>query len=117
MAAAHFLLESRYDVFAGEGSLLFGDDDLESEVQEQVAQLVTELSVVTRVDGVDDFVSLLEEVAAEGSGGLGRVPRAVGTKKFNEPKGLVEDARGAGKGWIYTGLRVIHGRPILRRLC
>ena len=51
MAAAHLVLEPANDRFAIEHLALLRDDDLEGQVEQEVAQFVAERCVITRIDG------------------------------------------------------------------
>ena len=56
--------------------VLLRDPRLERHLQQQVAELFANVVMVARLDGLDDFVSLLEEVGHQALLGLLSVPGA-----------------------------------------
>lgn len=65
MAPPHLRVERSDDIASREGRPLFGDDDLECDIEKQVTELVAQGIVVATVDGVYDFVCFFEEVSPE----------------------------------------------------
>ena len=65
------------DVVQGERAVRLGDDAVEDDVQEDVAQLLLQLVRVAVVDGLDGLVGLLDEEVLYRCVGLLAVPRAV----------------------------------------
>ena len=116
MSTPHFTLQRRGNLRGPERGALFGQHDLEGQVQQQVAELVLQLGVILADDRIDRFVGLLQKVLRESSRGLGRIPRTVGAKKADQRESAVERARGVGGGGVEIWLRGLLSLPILRAL-
>ena len=84
MARLHLRLERFDDVGGPEGAALFGEHDLEGDVQEQIAEFSRQVAVVSGPDRVRDFVRLLEEIRAERLRRLLRVPRTADAQEADE---------------------------------
>ena len=65
VATSHLFLEAADDRLRVEGAALFGEHDLERDVQEQVAELAAERFIVAVADRLGDLVRLLEQVGEE----------------------------------------------------
>ena len=76
MAANELLDGPAGDVVDGEAARVLGDLGVEHHLDEQVAELVAEPAGIAGVDGLEDLVGLLEELAPQGLVGLLAVPRA-----------------------------------------
>ena len=65
VAAHHLFADAVGHFVKGENFALFSQLSVEYHLQKQVAQLFFKVFVVRAVDGVDDFVTFLNEVFAE----------------------------------------------------
>jgi hypothetical protein len=74
MAADHFVANGRDHVGEGEGTLLLGHARMEHDLQQQVAQLVSQFAHVAVLDRVGDLVRLLDGVGRDGGEVLFTVP-------------------------------------------
>ena len=84
VAPPHLLLEPPRHGFRVEAALLIADHDLKREVQQQVAELVTQRRGVAVVNRLVELEHLLDEVRPERFGGLGAVPGAAAAKISNQ---------------------------------
>ena len=74
VAANQFVVDFANDVVDGEAALFGGDLRVEEDLEEEVAEFLGKLDVVARVQGIEDFVSFLDEIGAEGGMSLLAVP-------------------------------------------
>src|SRR5690554_5047179 len=95
--APHLGLQPGGDGLGVERAALFGEHDLEGEVEEEVAEFAGQGVVVLFGDGVRDLVGLFEQVGEQGRRCLRGVPGAVGAQEPDEVERAVE-ARPAGGG-------------------
>ncbi len=86
----HLRLEPPVDRVGVERAGLLGHDDLEREVEEEVAQLPLELPRRAFPDRVHHLVGFLEEMGNERLRGLRPVPGAFGPQEAHEGEGAVE---------------------------
>ena len=80
VAAVHLLADAARDVVEGELARLLGDDRVEVDLQQKVAELLAEVVGVAGVDRLDRLGGLLLEVARERAMGLLPLPGAVATQ-------------------------------------
>src|SRR5207247_9472320 len=76
VAPPHLVLQPRGHLVGGELAELFGDDELEGEMQHQVAQLVTNRARFALAQRMIELERLLDQVRTKGLAGLGAVPWA-----------------------------------------
>ncbi|KAG1254598.1 hypothetical protein G6F68_010774 [Rhizopus microsporus] len=76
MATLHLVADRAGDIGKGESALLLGHARMEYHLQQQVAQLVTEIVEVATVDRIGDLVGFLDGVRRDGREVLLQVPRA-----------------------------------------
>ena len=104
---AHLALHPGYDGLRIERAALLGQDDLESDVEEQVAEFPTQFVIPSREDGVGYLVGLFEQVGPEAGGGLPSVPVAVVPQVPHQGETPAQSAiSGAGP------LQVLHAGPV-----
>jgi hypothetical protein len=112
VAANHFVVNFADDVVDGEAVLFSGDLRVEEDLKEEVAEFLGEFGVVAGVEGVEDFVGLLDEVGAEGGVGLFAVPgAAAGDTETGHERGEFGEG-GAGifrTGRFFDGARLNFG--------
>ena len=111
MAADELLVDAANHVMHVEGASVGADLRVEGDLLEHVTELLGEMDVIVLVDGVGDFVGLLDEVLGDGVVGLHLVPGAAVLPSqpphdAHERIELVLPARSAGTG-LYLG---VHGR-------
>jgi hypothetical protein len=94
MTASHLRLERADDVVGGECSALLGEDDLECDVEEEIAELAGQLGIVAGGYGIGGFVSLLEQVRQQGIRRLSGIPLAMSAEEPDEAEGAVQGASG-----------------------
>jgi hypothetical protein len=75
MPPPHLLLEPARDRLGPELAPLFRDDDLEGDVEQQVAELLAHRAGVVVADGLVELERLFDEVRAQRLRGLRGVPR------------------------------------------
>ncbi len=75
MASPHFFFDGAGEVFRSKKTLLFGEHDLERDVEEHVAEFGPQIVLVTRGYCVIEFEDLLYEVGPQTLRGLCGVPR------------------------------------------
>src|SRR6266550_3123208 len=75
MAPPHFLFERARDDFRIELRALFGDRDLEREMQQQVAQLIAHRFGIVGLNGVIELERFFDQIGTERLRGLRAVPR------------------------------------------
>jgi hypothetical protein len=117
VAADHLLLQRRVDVACIERAVLLTENDLEGEVQKEIAQLPREAFRGSIPDGIHHLVCLLEKVGNEGYWSLGPVPGAVFPQVADQREGAVQlsrafEVRGLGFG---RRRRLAHGGRVRRR--
>jgi hypothetical protein len=78
MASAHLPLEPRRDVLGRELTALVGDDELEGEVEQEIAQLVPNASGIPFAQRMVQLERLLDQVRPERLSRLGPVPGTPG---------------------------------------
>ena len=107
VAAVELVVHAAGDVGEGELARLGGEGGVEHDLEQQVAQLLLEVLValaglgVDAVEGVDDLVGLLEQVALERLVGLLLVPRALPAQRgdqLGEALDLHGDRGDVGRG-------------------
>ncbi len=76
MALDHLVVDTVDDILQGESSLLLAKLSDENHLEQQVAQLATELIELAGVDGRGSLMGFLEEVGAQIAQGLLAVPGA-----------------------------------------
>ena len=76
VAADQFVGDVPGDFLEIKGAALPGQLAMENHLQEQVAQFLLHLVVVARLDGVDQFIDLLDRMPAQGHVVLLAVPGA-----------------------------------------
>jgi alanine racemase len=90
MASLHLRDEPIDDIMEVEGSPLLGDDRVEEDLQEEIAQLLAQQCVVGGAYRLLDLVSLLQQVRTEGLVGLRRVPLATAAEVAHQRECVVE---------------------------
>ena len=88
--ADHLLLEASVNRTGVQVALLLSDDDLEGEVEQEVAELGFERVDVTITDRIDDFVGLLEKVRYQGLCCLIAIPRTLHPEEAYERERPIE---------------------------
>ena len=91
MAEDKFLAQSVADVGDVKSALLVADFGIKDNVQQHIAQFLTDFIVVLAHDGVGEFHGFLNGVGAQALVGLLAVPRALHAQ-------LVQDVEQASKG-------------------
>jgi len=88
MASPHLFFDSAREIFRAKEATLFGEHDLERDVEKDVAQLGPQVILVARSDCMIEFEDLLNEIGPQTLRGLCGVP---GTS-FSEVPDEVDDA-------------------------
>jgi hypothetical protein len=103
MPPFHFGFELCDDVFCAERPAFFRQNDLKSDVQQQITQLGLQVLIITGHHGVTYFMRFFEQVGQQRAWSLGGVPGTVVPQKTNEREGAIK-------------LHRVHGAPILLAL-
>jgi hypothetical protein len=93
VAAAELVHDALDDVVEGVLARLLGDDGVEPDLQEQVAELLAQVVRVAGLDGLERLPGLLDEVAPQRLVGLLALPRALGPQAAHVVAELLEWGR------------------------
>ncbi len=90
VAPPHLLFESPGHVLGPEPAALFCNDDLESQVEEEITEFSLDMGNVTRADGLVELESFFDEIGPEGFRCLRHVPRTTGSQVTDKREGAAE---------------------------
>ena len=76
MAPNHLICDVFYDILSRKKAFFLGDAGVDGDLIEDVPQFLADARYVVAVDGIEHFIDLFDEVAAQGPMGLGPVPGA-----------------------------------------
>ena len=98
MASDELLGQGLHDVTEVEGALLLRHAGVEHDLEQEVAQFVTQVVEVAAHDGVDNLVGLLDGVGGDGREALLEVPRTAGSGRAQRRHDVDEPGDVAGRG-------------------
>ena len=76
MTPNHLICDVFYDILGRKKAFFLGNAGMDGDLIEDISQFFPDTRYVVAVDGIEHFIDLFDEVAAQGSMRLGFIPRA-----------------------------------------